>query len=142
MKKQFLVFLFFTLSAFFVMAQPSHDAFNTLLKKYVSTDGKVNYKSFKSDKAALDSYINMLSDNAPQDSWSKSNKMVYWINAYNASTIKLILQNYPLSKITDLDGGKTWDVKRLSFGGKKLSLNDIENNILRPMGDAHFKAIA
>ena len=140
MKKQFLVFLFFTLSAFFVMAQPSHDAFNTLLKKYVSTDGKVNYKSFKSDKAALDSYINMLSDNTPQDSWSKSNKMVYWINAYNASTIKLILQNYPLSKITDLDGGKTWDVKRLSFGGKKLSLNDIENNILRPMGDAriHF----
>ena len=140
MIKQFLVSLSLIFSTFSVIAQPSHESFNTLLKKYVSADGKVNYKNFKSDKAALDSYIKTLSDNAPQDNWSKNNKMAYWINAYNASTIKLILQNYPLSKITDLDGGKTWDVKRLSFGGKKLSLNDIENNILRPMGDAriHF----
>ena len=140
MIKHLFVSLFFTFSTFIITAQPSHDAFDTLLKKYVSADGKVNYKSFKSDKTALDSYIKTLSDNAPQDSWSKNDKMAYWINAYNASTIKLIIQNYPLSKITDLDGGKTWDVKRLSFGGKKLSLNDIENQILRPMGDAriHF----
>lgn len=140
MIKHLFVSLFFTCATFFLTAQPSHAAFDALLKKYVSADGKVNYKNFKSEKAALDSYIQTLSDNAPQNNWSKNNKMAYWINAYNALTIKLILQNYPLSKITDLDGGKTWDVKRNSLGGKKLSLNDIENTILRPMGDAriHF----
>ncbi len=140
MTKHLFLSLFFSFSTFFIIAQPSHEAFNTLLKKNVSADGKVNYKNFKSEKATLDSYIKTLADNAPQDSWSKNDKMAYWINAYNASTIKLIIQNYPLSKITDLDGGKPWDVKRLTFGGKKLSLNDIENNILRPMGDAriHF----
>ncbi len=140
MIKHLLVSFFFICTAFFVAAQPSHEAFDALLKKYVSSDGKVNYKNFKSEKAALDSYIKTLSDDAPQDNWSKNDKMAYWINAYNALTIKLIIQNYPLSKITDLDGGKTWDVKRNTLSGKKLSLNDIENQILRPMGDAriHF----
>jgi hypothetical protein len=147
MMKQLLVFLCFSFSIFSATAEhPSHEPFDALLKKYVSADGKVNYKGFKTEKAALDSYIETLSGNTPQDSWSKNEKLAYWINAYNALTIKLILQNYTLpsgasiSKITDLDGGKTWDVKRNTLGGKKLSLNDIENTILRPMGDAriHF----
>lgn len=138
---KYLIFsVFFSFSAFVSIAQPSHEAFDALLKKHVSADGKVNYKNFQADKVALDSYIKKLADNAPQDSWSKNDKLAYWINAYNALTIKTIILNYPLSKITDLDAGKTWDVKRFTLGGKKLSLNDIENTILRPMGDAriHF----
>ncbi len=140
MIKHLFVSLFFSFSTLFAIAQPAHTAFDALLKKHVSADGKVNYKNFKADKAALDSYIKTLSDNAPQDSWSKNDKLAYWMNAYNALTINLIIGKYPLSKITDLDGGKTWDVKRNTLGGKKLSLNDIENTILRPMGDAriHF----
>lgn len=140
MIKHLFVFLTLSFLATSVTAQPSHEAFDILLKKNVSAEGKVNYKGFKSEKTTLDSYIKTLSDNAPQDNWSKNDKLAYWINAYNALTIKLIVQNYPLSKITDLDGGKTWDVKRYTLGGKKLSLNDIENQILRPMGDAriHF----
>ncbi|NJN34059.1 MAG: DUF547 domain-containing protein, partial [Saprospiraceae bacterium] len=123
--------------------QIDHQSFDILLKKYVAQSGNVNYKSFKNsatDKAALEEYIKTLSTNAPTDKTAKKEKMAFWINAYNALTIKLILDKYPLSKITDLDGGKTWDVKRYTFDGKKLSLNDIENNILRPMGDAriHF----
>lgn len=138
---KYLIFsVFFSFFAFVLSAQPSHEAFDALLKKHVSADGKVNYKNFQADKVALDSYIKKLADNAPEDSWSKNDKLAYWINAYNALTIKTIILSYPLSKITDLDGGKTWDVKRFTLGGKKLSLNDIENTILRPMGDAriHF----
>lgn len=140
MIKSLVLSLFFSFSTFLLVAQPSHAAFDALLSKNVRADGKVNYKNFQADKVALDGYIKTLSDNVPQDSWSKNDKMAYWINAYNALTIKTIVSNYPLSKITDLDGGKTWDVKRFNFGSKKLSLNDIENNILRPMGDAriHF----
>ena len=140
MIKSLVLSLFFSYSTFLLVAQPSHAAFDALLSKNVRADGKVNYKNFQADKAALDGYIKTLSDNVPQDNWSKNDKMAYWINAYNALTIKTIVSNYPLSKITDLDGGKTWDVKRFTLGGKKMSLNDIENTILRPMGDAriHF----
>ena len=136
-----LVFIIsFLMTATFVQAQPSHTAFDTLLKKHVSTTGKVNYKNLKQDKAALEVYIKTLSDNVPADSWNKNDKFAYWINAYNALTLKTIVDNYPLSSITKLDGGKTWDVKRYKLGEKTYSLNDIENNILRPMGDAriHF----
>lgn len=117
-----------------------HSVWNDLLKKHVSATGKVNYKTFKEDLELLDSYMRSLNEGAPTESASKEERLAYWINAYNAVTVRLILTNYPVSSITKLDGGKTWDVKRYSNGSKKLSLNDIENNILRPMGDAriHF----
>lgn len=136
-----LIVLFVVLfSSTYSFAQPSHEAFDTLLKKHVSVTGKVNYKNLKADKAALEAYLKTLSENTPVDSWSKNDKFAYWINAYNAATLKTIVDNYPLSSITKLDGGKTWDVKRIKLGDKTYSLNDIENTILRPMGDAriHF----
>ena len=117
-----------------------HSAWNDLLKKNVSATGKVNYKGFKADLELLDAYMRSLNEGAPTEAASKEERLAYWINAYNAVTVRLIVSNYPLSSITKLDGGKPWDVKRYANGGKKLSLNDIENNILRPMGDAriHF----
>lgn len=138
--KNLIVLFIVLLSSAFSFAQPSHEAFDTLLKKHVAATGKVNYKNLKADKAALEAYLKTLSDNTPVDSWSKNDKFAYWINAYNAATMKTIVDNYPLSSITKLDGGKTWDVKRVKLGDKTYSLNDIENNILRPMGDAriHF----
>jgi Protein of unknown function, DUF547 len=121
-------------------AESDHSVWNDLLKKHVSTTGKVNYKGFKADLEILDAYMRSLNENAPSENATKEERLAYWINAYNAVTIRLIVVNYPLSSITKLDGGKPWDVKRYSNGGKKMSLNDIENNILRPMGDAriHF----
>jgi Protein of unknown function, DUF547 len=120
--------------------ESDHSVWNDLLKKHVSATGKVSYKGFKGDLEILDSYMRSLNENAPSESATKEERLAYWINAYNAVTIRLIVVNYPLSSITKLDGGKPWDVKRYSNGGKKMSLNDIENNILRPMGDAriHF----
>ena len=110
-----------------------HATWDKLLRKHVGADGKVNYKGFKTDKAALDAYLKTLADNLPADSWSRAEKMAYWINAYNAFTIDLVTDHYPLKSIMDLDGGKTWDLKRIELGGKKYSLNQIENDILRPV---------
>ena len=109
-----------------------HNVWNKLLGKYVSATGKVNYKGFKSERPALAAYLQSLAANPPADAWSRAEKMAYWINAYNAFTIDLILDNYPVSSILKLDGGKTWDVKRITLGGKKYGLNQIENEILRP----------
>lgn len=115
-----------------IAAPPSHDAWDKLLQQYVNAEGKVNYDGLKKDKAKLEAYLKALEANAPLDSWSKGEKMAFWINAYNAATVKLIVDNYPLASITKLDGGKTWDVKRVKIGGKTYSLNNIENDILRP----------
>lgn len=114
------------------LAAPSHSSWNTLLTQFVTSSGKVNYKGLKAKQKELEAYLKLLADNPVQTSWSRNEKMAYWINAYNAFTVKLILDNYPLSSITDLSGGKVWDKKWIQLGGKTYSLNNIEHDILRP----------
>ncbi len=108
-----------------------HKDFDDLLKKYVTKAGKVNYKGLSGVSDKLDGYLSMLS-RTDISSLGKNEKLVFWINAYNAFTIKKILDNYPLASITDLDGGKPWDVKWIDLDGRQLSLNNIENDIIRP----------
>ena len=110
----------------------NHDVFNTLLSSYVSSSGKVNYKGLKGEESKLDAYLADLAKNAPAGDWSKNKALAYWINLYNAGTIKLILNNYPVASITDLEGGKPWDKVWIKSGSKTLSLNNIENDIIRP----------
>lgn len=114
------------------LAAPSHSGWNTLLTQFVTSSGKVNYKGLKAKQKDLEAYLKLLADNPVQSTWSRNEKMAYWINAYNAFTVKLILDNYPLSSITNLSGGKVWDKKWIQLGGKTYSLNNIENDILRP----------
>ena len=113
-------------------AAPSHEAWDQLLKTYVDSKGDVNYAGFKANVGKLNAYLKTLADNPVQTSWSRNEKMAYWINAYNAFTIKLIVDNYPVSSITKLKGGKPWDAKWIKLGAKTYSLNNIENDILRP----------
>lgn len=125
-------FLLFAGISFTQAASISHDAWDKLLRQNVSADGKVNYKGFQKAKSDLDAYLDYLGKNPVQESWSKAEKMAYWINAYNAFTIKLIVNNYPVASITKLHSGKPWDVKWIKLGDKTYSLNGIENDILRP----------
>ena len=108
-----------------------HSVWNELLKKHVSEDGKVNYKGFQSDIKKLDYYLNDLQENWPKSDWSREQSLSYLINAYNAFTVKLIVSNYPLKSIMDLEGGKVWDVKNIHIGELTLSLNMIEHEIIR-----------
>lgn len=119
-------------SAQAIQLELSHQPFDAILQQYVSEDGKVDYKGLKADKESLYTYCQSLSDLPVQDDWSREAKMAYWINAYNAFTLKLIVDNYPTKTIMNFDGGKTWDVRRIKIGDKKYSLNNIENDILRP----------
>lgn len=110
----------------------SHEIWDQLLRQNVSASGKVNYKGFKAKETELDKYLKLLADNPIQPSWSRGQKMAYWINAYNAFTVKLIVKNYPVTSITKLHGGKPWDAKWIKLGEKTYTLNNIENDILRP----------
>ncbi len=109
-----------------------HGDFHQLLQRHVSASGVVDYPAFKKDEAKLDEYLSHLSDHLPATSWSDNKGLAYWMNAYNAATIKLILKNYPVKSITDLHGGKPWDQSWIKLGGQSYSLNDIEHKIIRP----------
>lgn len=110
----------------------SHDSWDQLLRKYVSSAGKVNYKGFKSDKTAMQAYLDQLSTNPPQSNWSRNERLAYWINVYNAFTVKLIVDNYPTTSITKLEGGKPWNKRWIPIGEKTYTLDEIENSIIRP----------
>ena len=104
---------------------------DALLKKYVSSGGNVNYASIKANRSELDAIINEFKETSLESSWSKNQKLAYYINAYNAFTIKLIVDNYPTSSITKLAGGKPWDKKFVTLGSKTVTLNHLENSIIR-----------
>jgi len=117
---------------------PDHAQWNTLLSKYVNDEGDVDYKGFQSDLASLENYLNLLAENSPKKVWTKNEKLAYYINLYNAATVKLILDNYPTRSIKDIKNpwGKNW----VKTGDGKLSLGDIEHKILRKMDEPriHF----
>ena len=102
-----------------------------LLKKHVNSKGNVNYAAFKKDEAALDAYLDQLQSNPVDRNMSKNERLAYWINVYNAFTIKLILDNYPLNSIKDLEGGKPWDKVFIKLGNTSYSLNMVENEVIR-----------
>lgn len=116
----------------------SHKIWNDLLQKHVTSDGKVNYKGFKTDRSQLGSYIASLGENMPNDDWSAEEKLAYWINVYNAFTVDLILRNYPLKSIKDIK--KPWDQRLWKLGDKWYNLDEIEHKILRKMNEPriHF----
>ncbi|MCF4100837.1 DUF547 domain-containing protein [Gillisia sp. M10.2A] len=115
-----------------------HSTWTALLKKHVSKDGLVDYKGFKKDEVKLKEYLEMLSENKPSKTWSVQEQLAYYINIYNAYTVKLIIENYPIKSIKDINGAWTKDI--VDIGDVKMSLGGIENSILRKMNDPriHF----
>lgn len=107
-----------------------YEKLNSLLKKYVTYSGKVNYSGIKSDVSSLNAVLKELQNNYPESNWSKNQKLSYWINAYNIYTIKLIVDNYPTTSITKITE-KPWHKKFIKLNGSTLSLNHIENEIIR-----------
>ena len=87
----------------------NHDLWDQLLGKHVSTSGQVDYQGFKTDEDKLDQYLEKLAESVPGEDADRRLQMSYWINAYNAFTIKLILKHYPVASIMDIHGGKAWD---------------------------------
>ncbi len=116
----------------------NHELWDQVLILNVTKEGKVNYKGVIQDSPLIYKYFSELSDNPPQKNWSKEEKLAYWINAYNVITIKLIIENYPVKSIKDIEN--PWNQKVLNVKGEKYSLDDIEHNVLRKMKEPriHF----
>lgn len=113
-----------------------HTEWSNLLALYVSTNGNVDYEGFVKDKERLATYLAQLSQNPPQPNFSKEEKLSYWINAYNAFTVQLIIDHYPLKSIKDISSGlpminSPWDIPFFKIGEIDFDLNTIEHKILR-----------
>ncbi len=120
--------------------QISHHIWNALLKKYVADNGLVNYKGFKKEKHSLEEYTVLLSKNPPSKNWTRNEQLAYWINAYNAFTVLLIIEHYPVKSIKEIGGNipminSVWDIKFFKIGELDFDLDTIEHDILRKQFD-------
>ncbi|MCJ8343944.1 DUF547 domain-containing protein [bacterium] len=123
----------------------SHDLLEKVYQKYVK-NGHVNYSSLSKDSKDLDEYIKLLAfvDLSPM---SRNEKLAFYINAYNAYTLQVIVQNYPL-KVTNRNAPKksilqiprVWDEYKTVVADETLSLNQIEHQKIRKFQDprVHF----
>jgi Protein of unknown function, DUF547 len=113
----------------------THSAFTTLTAKYVKPAG-VDYAGLKKANPALVSYLeNLAAVTEPTfDAWAKDQQMAYLINLYNAATLKLVTDHYPVKSIKDIGAatGGPWKQKVVKLFGKVQSLDYLENDLLRP----------
>lgn len=130
--------------------QIDHSALDALLKKYVDVDGFVDYSAWQAargDRQALLTYLGSLGRADPQSKASHEAKLAFWINAYNALTIEGILREYPTTSIRNhtakVFGYNIWHDLVLIVGSETYSLDRIEHQILRKMGEPriHFTIV-
>ncbi len=117
---------------------PSHDLWDSLLSVHVSENGMVDYTGFQKDRKSLEAYLLQLSQRTPGEHWGQQELLAYFINLYNAGTVLLILEHFPLGSIREIN--RPWGKKFLRMGEEMVSLSDIEHGILREMGEPriHF----
>jgi len=132
------------------VGQYDHRGFDSLLQKYVDRDGNVDYATWQTnqlDRSTLLDYLRGMNSAGASIRSGGQSEMAFWINAYNALTIEGILQVFPTNSIKDhapdANGFNIWDDFKLPVGGSEYSLNDIEHNVLRKMGDPriHFAIV-
>lgn len=130
--------------------QYDHRSWDALLQKYVDQNGDVDYASWQTnpqDRAILLNYLQGMNSIDSSLNSSIESQMAFWINAYNALTVEGILQLYPTRSIKDhapdANGFNIWDDFKMPVGGAEYSLNEIEHNILRKLGDPriHFAIV-
>jgi len=125
------------------IASVDHSDWGAFLKRYVkpSLDGvnRLPYASVsKDDKESLQSYLDMLSATSVSG-LNRNEQRAYWINLYNALTVKVVLDHYPVSSIRGINispglfSSGPWGKKLLAIEGEKVSLDDIEHRVLRPI---------
>jgi hypothetical protein len=109
----------------------------------VGRDGvnRIDYANVpRAERAGLKSYVEFLSA-VPISRYSRPEQLAYWINLYNALTVRLVIEHYPVESIRDIDispgffADGPWGKKLVPVEGVPVSLDDIEHRILRPIWD-------
>lgn len=146
MKIFLLISLLLTVTA---SATPDHNLYTAILSDHVKGE-HVDYAALRSDKR-LPLYLSQLAQTDPASLPSDQARLAFWLNAYNAYTLQLVVEHQPTKSITDIGKGglvigtllKTtaWDIRFAAIGGRKYTLNEIEHEIIRQKfqdSRAHF----
>lgn len=149
MKKMFKIITVFILGGFIMsglnppdaLATEKHAIFTEILREYVK-EGLVNYEALKED-VRFKKYIEQLVETNPDEFVTREEKLAFWINVYNAYTLKIICDNYPIKSISELHTGglalgtvlkKTvWHKKLVIVNNELTSLDYVEHQIIRPV---------
>jgi hypothetical protein len=115
-----------------------HTTWTHLLQRFVR-DGLVDYRGMKAEGAVeLDAYLRQLASVTAGQyaTWASEERLAFWINAYNAYTVRLVLDHYPLRSIRSIGllPGAAFRkdfIPMEALRGRKLSLDDVEHQILR-----------
>ncbi len=144
-----LIWMLLVLPGAFRMASASesagfnHDHYAEVLNHYVDDHGRVDYRGLKGNRDSLDAYLSAMSriGKSEYQSWSEADKIAFWLNAYNARTLQVVIDNYPIqagffgslrfpsNSIRQISG--VWDKLKSQFIGKDYTLDAIEHEILR-----------
>ena len=120
--------------------QGALEEWNRLLETYVTAEGWVDYAGLRErEREALAGVIEEFAREDPAE-MTVFRRKAYWINVYNAVTVQAIVESYPLDSIKDLNTDEYNVWQDYGFGPERVSLNDIEHEILRPMGDPRIHA--
>ena len=124
-----------------VMIPLPSDEWTQVLAKFTSLDPqnlvRFDYgalQASKADTALLADYIEGLSQRKPS-AMPENEAMAYWANLYNALTVQVVAQNYPVKSIRNIKSGRRkgpWKRKLVNVEGKDLTLDNIEHDIMRP----------
>jgi hypothetical protein len=121
----------------------SHAQWTALLQAHVQwndqgTASQVDYPGFQADQLLLQGYLDQLSTVTPEQygTWSATQQLAFLINAYNAFTVQLILEHYPLESIKEIGGlfSNAWQQAFIPLLGQTLTLDDIEHGMIREPG--------
>ena len=112
----------------------THARYATVLSNFTS-NGRVDYAGLKAAPDELDAYLNGLAAVSPDEfaSWSREDRLALLLNLYNAWTLRLIIDHYPLKSIRSIGTlpGAAWRRLIVRFGGQIMTLNHLENKIIR-----------
>ncbi|MDZ7579347.1 MAG: DUF547 domain-containing protein [Deltaproteobacteria bacterium] len=112
----------------------TYAGYEALLKRYVA-DGRVDYKALKTDTTALDLYLDSAAGVAEAhfNAWTEPERLAFLINLYNAATLKLIIDHYPVKSIKDIGSffKGPWDQPVVRLFGKTITLDNLEHDIIR-----------
>lgn len=131
--------LIFAFTATWASPSPfSHALLDQILQTHVDAQGRVDYASLKKSRTEFDSYIDSLAAFSPSSHPDRfpdrQHELAYWINAYNAFVLRGVIDAYPVASVKDIKLLNGF-FRRLQFttGGQKLTLDEIENTIIRPV---------
>jgi len=136
----YLLVIFFSIILTTVNAEPSpafdssYSLYGTVLSRYVK-NGLVDYTGLKSEPGGLGLFLESAERVSKRDfkDWSREERLAFLINVYNARTLRLVIDNYPVKSIKDIgSGGKDpWDEPVVKLFGETISLNELENGLIR-----------